>query len=227
MKIIGHRGARGLAPENTLSAISHALKHHVDEVEIDVRITKDGAAALNHDAALRINDQTLIIADHSFDDLRKHKPDFTTLADALDQIDTKARPYIEIKPGEAVEPVIAVIREFINSGMYVNTDFLVGSKSQKTLLAFHRVMPDIEKVVIESWSGVRAHFRAKQVNTRRLSMRSWWLWRGFLKSMHRRGYQIAPYTMNDPAKVRKWQKYLYGVVTDFPDRFETKSEAKE
>ena len=220
MKIIGHRGAKGLAPENTLVSICHALDHHADEVEFDIRITKDGVAVLSHDPVLEIGGEKLKIADHTFDELKRHKPDLTTLGGALDLIDTKARPHIEIKPGEPIEPVVAEVQHYIASGMYSASDFLVGSKSQTTLRNFHRVMPEIEKVVIESWSGVRASWRARQVGTKRLSMRSWWLWRGFLRSMHARGYQIAPYTMNDPYKVRKWQPYIYGVVTDFPDLFE-------
>ena len=220
MKIIGHRGAKGLAPENTLVAIGHALDHHADEVEFDIRITKDNVPVLSHNSSLVIGGQKLVIAEHTFEELHRHKPDLATLNGALDIIDAKARPYIEIKPGEPIDPVVKEIQHYIASGRYSTSDFLVGSKSQVTLMDFHRSMPEIEKIVIESWSGVRASLRARQAGTKRLSMRSWWLWKGFLKSMHRRGYLISPYTMNDPAKVRKWQPYLYGVVTDRPDLFE-------
>jgi glycerophosphoryl diester phosphodiesterase len=41
VKIIGHRGARGLAPENTLAAFAKAIELEVDGVEFDVRVTKD------------------------------------------------------------------------------------------------------------------------------------------------------------------------------------------
>jgi len=53
LKIVGHRGARGLAPENTLAAIDKALEHQVDEIEIDVRITADNIAVLAHDPWIR------------------------------------------------------------------------------------------------------------------------------------------------------------------------------
>lgn len=220
MKIIGHRGARGLAPENTLQAIELALRHHADEIEVDIRTTKDNVPVLSHNSTLLVGGEVLVITRHTFAELQRRKPDLTPLTAALDLIGHSARPHIEIKPGEPTGPVVSTIREYTASGKLAASDFLVGSKSQKTLREFHRAMPDIEKVVIESWSGVRAHYRARQVGTRRVSMRSWWLWRGFLRAMHRRGYQIAPYTMNDPAKARRWQKYLYGVITDYPDRFE-------
>jgi glycerophosphoryl diester phosphodiesterase len=50
--IIGHRGAAGLAPENTLEGIEAALAAGADAVEIDVRITDDGVPILLHDENL-------------------------------------------------------------------------------------------------------------------------------------------------------------------------------
>lgn len=220
MKIIGHRGAKGLAPENTLLSIGHALDHNVDEVEFDVRVTQDGVVVLHHDPDLRMGGERLRISRTTYADLKHHKPDLTTLDEALNLIGAKVTPLIEIKPGEAIKPIVAILKEQLKSGLYTTDDILVGSKSQRTLRAFHRVMPEIKMVVIESWSGVRGSWRARQVDTKRINMRSWWLWSGFLRGMHRSGYQIAPYTMNDPAKVQRWQKYLYGAITDYPDRFE-------
>jgi len=50
--IYGHRGARGLAPENTLPGFQVALKHHVDYVDIDVVLTKDGVLVAHHGLTL-------------------------------------------------------------------------------------------------------------------------------------------------------------------------------
>ena len=45
----GHRGARGLAPENTLEAFQLALKLGVDTIESDLAVTRDGVLVLAHD----------------------------------------------------------------------------------------------------------------------------------------------------------------------------------
>ena len=45
----GHRGARGLAPENTLPAFQRALDLGVDTIECDMAITKDGVVVIHHD----------------------------------------------------------------------------------------------------------------------------------------------------------------------------------
>ena len=51
----GHRGARGLMPENTLPAFAAALSIGVSTLELDVGITADGQVVVSHDSALNPN----------------------------------------------------------------------------------------------------------------------------------------------------------------------------
>lgn len=48
----GHRGARGLAPENTLPAFAAALSLGVTTLELDVGVTRDGVVVVHHDRTL-------------------------------------------------------------------------------------------------------------------------------------------------------------------------------
>ena len=48
----GHRGARGLAPENTLPAFARALAIGVTTLELDCAVTKDGVVVVSHDSTL-------------------------------------------------------------------------------------------------------------------------------------------------------------------------------
>lgn len=50
--LVGHRGARGLAPENTLPAFATALSLGVTALELDTAITEDGVIVISHDQAL-------------------------------------------------------------------------------------------------------------------------------------------------------------------------------
>ena len=52
----GHRGARGLAPENTLPSFQVALDLGVDTIECDMAITRDGVVVIHHD--LQLNPDT-------------------------------------------------------------------------------------------------------------------------------------------------------------------------
>jgi glycerophosphoryl diester phosphodiesterase len=53
--IQGHRGARGLAPENTIEAFSTALSIGVTTLELDVGMTEDGVLVVHHDEWLNPN----------------------------------------------------------------------------------------------------------------------------------------------------------------------------
>ena len=48
----GHRGARGLAPENTLPSFERALALGVTTLELDIAITSDGVLVIHHDPTL-------------------------------------------------------------------------------------------------------------------------------------------------------------------------------
>ncbi|MCZ2439251.1 MAG: glycerophosphodiester phosphodiesterase [Burkholderiales bacterium] len=49
----GHRGARGLAPENTMPAFEAGIRQGVSTLELDVAVTRDGVVVIHHD--LRLN----------------------------------------------------------------------------------------------------------------------------------------------------------------------------
>lgn len=221
MKIIGHRGAKGLAPENTLVSFHKALEHAVDEIELDVRVSSDGVAVVQHNPQLHDPaGNHLAVADHTYQELVAHKPDLVTFEVAMRAINKAVPVLIEVKPHVATKPVVAVIKTLLADG-WTTQDMLVGSFSQPILRDIKAALPLLPLVVIERWSGVRATFRARELGTKRLNMQQRWLWSGFIRSMAKSGYQLAPYTLNDPAKTRRWAKYgIYAVITDFPDRFQ-------
>ena len=51
--IIGHRGAAGLAPENTLAAFARACELGVDGIELDVLVSADGELVVHHDFRIK------------------------------------------------------------------------------------------------------------------------------------------------------------------------------
>ena len=51
--IIGHRGAKGIAPENSLSGFKKAVELGIDGIELDVHFTKDGKLIVIHDMDLQ------------------------------------------------------------------------------------------------------------------------------------------------------------------------------
>ena len=69
--VIAHRGSSSEAPENTLPAFEAAVRQGADAIELDVRLTADGAPVVIHDATLdRTTDRTGVVAALTLADLR-------------------------------------------------------------------------------------------------------------------------------------------------------------
>ncbi len=72
MKVIGHRGAAALAPENTFAGFDIALALGVDGIETDVQRTKDGKLVLLHDHLLdKTTNGTGILQEKSWEELQQ------------------------------------------------------------------------------------------------------------------------------------------------------------
>lgn len=70
--VAAHRGWLDKHPENTLAAFRGALTLDVDQLETDVRVTKDGELVLIHDATLeRTTNGTGKVCDYTLEELRK------------------------------------------------------------------------------------------------------------------------------------------------------------
>ena len=67
-----HRGLSALMPENTLPAFAAALSLGADEIEFDVRLTKDGELIVSHDKTLeRISDGVGTLGDFTLAELKQ------------------------------------------------------------------------------------------------------------------------------------------------------------
>ncbi|MCD4743946.1 MAG: hypothetical protein K8R67_15905 [Desulfobacteraceae bacterium] len=76
----GHRGARGLYPENTISAFQYAIEQKMTTLELDTNLTKDGNLIVYHDSSINPNlcldskgnpAQSTRILDMTLEDLKK------------------------------------------------------------------------------------------------------------------------------------------------------------
>lgn len=178
MKIVGHRGAKGLAPENTITAFQKALEHHVDEIECDVRVTQDNVVILIHDQELQDPaGNKLNVHTHTFKELKTHKQDLPTLEEGLRAINKAVPVVIEVKPGEIVAPIVLLLKQLLAEG-WQTKHFLLASFSYKTLSELHAELPDITKVVNDRWSGIRATSRARRLGTKRITMNHRFFWGG-------------------------------------------------
>lgn len=126
-QVFAHRGAKKVAPENTLPAFERALAMGVDGIELDVQRSKDGVLVVMHNFTVdETTDGTGRVADLTSGELRRldagshFDPSFSgvgvpTLEEVLALVGTQCRINIEIKSmdpmgGYEVEPLAEMIR---------------------------------------------------------------------------------------------------------------------
>lgn len=113
-RVIGHRGAMGHAPENTIASIRRAAALGAAWVEVDVRLTADKRLVLMHDAALErttdgggLVEEATLAGIAALDAGGWYAPEFAgELVPALEEFigtcrELGLRSNIEIKPGRA------------------------------------------------------------------------------------------------------------------------------
>jgi glycerophosphoryl diester phosphodiesterase len=131
--LLGHRGARLAAPENTLAAFELALAHGCDGFEFDVRQTRDSRAILCHDP--RWLGKT--IARSSYEKLCRSAA-LPLLEEVIGRFAGRAYLDIELKVPALEQQLTSVLARNINCESLVVSSFL-----PEVLLAMRRALPDI------------------------------------------------------------------------------------
>lgn len=220
MIVIGHRGAAGLAAENTLKSIQKALENRVDMVEIDVFVARDGSILLNHDAHyVNSQGQKVRIYDSTYDDMKRHHAEVTSLQEAIEYIDRKVPLIIELKPGVNADQVCHAVKTYFDKG-WTEKDLRFCSFSPDILRRIRQHFPKSIIIVNDDWSSIRVTWRAKKLGTTYVAMYNKWLWTPVIRGITRRGFVLYSYTVNTPQVAKKWQRAgLKAVYTDYPNNY--------
>ncbi len=109
MLIIGHRGAAGLAAQNTLAALRAGLDAGADILEFDVRLTSDNIPVLAHDPIL----SGKWISRTPYAELKKASPLLATLQEALDEFFGRILLNIELKTIHSSRVVYQTVAQYV------------------------------------------------------------------------------------------------------------------
>lgn len=218
---IGHRGAKGHAPENTLLSIRRAIELGADGVEIDVFYV-DGQLVVIHDEKLeRTTSGRGLVSAQSFEFLRKldagDGEKIPTLNEVLDTVDRRVFVNIELKGPRTAEPVVALVDRYIAERGWRPSDFIISSFDHEELslvpgdrlrlgVLFRRPPPNYAKIA--------ADLRAYSVHPELRHTT-----RDFVADAHAHGLKVFVYTVNSPGDIERMRAIgVDGVFTDFPER---------
>lgn len=240
--VMGHRGARGLAPENTTAAFAVAADLAVP-FELDTMLCGSGELVVFHDETLeRVTDGTGAVAEvplsvlsgldagSHFSDAFAGEP-IPTLAETLDRFGEQVLINIEVKGGQgapAAEIASAVVAAVDAAGL--SERVLVTSFNPFILAEIRAQRPEIMRGQIYGTfrgSGLKWYERVLLRNlafNRKavpdlLMMESAHATAGRIRRLHRKGYRVFVWTVNEEAEVRQMVSYgVDGIITDYPDQ---------
>lgn len=138
IEIIGHAGAAGFHPHNSLASIEKALELGVDRIEIDVLSTREDTLVLVHDTRIIFNERRGPVAGLSLDEVRISIPGTLTLEDAHQITSDRIPLLIDIKGRHYVRSLVESIQEI------TSTDQVSASSTHaRVLKQLHQTFPDM------------------------------------------------------------------------------------
>ena len=216
---IGHRGAAGYAPENTLLSINRALALAVDYVEVDVQRTRDGHLVILHDKRVdRTTNGEGYVADMTLSQARELNTGggqtIPTLAEVLETCSGRAGLMLELKSEDISSDVIAAVRHHDFQGPVIYASYL-----HAEILAVRSIDPGaLTLAMMEALPLNRttfahdacANFAGLGFDSVRPKM---------IDELHGKGVRVFVYTLNDARDIKLASSWgVDGVISDYPDR---------
>ncbi|RNI32542.1 glycerophosphodiester phosphodiesterase [Rufibacter immobilis] len=241
VSLVAHRGASGLAPENTLAAVKKALETTADYIEVDVHQSKDGQVVVIHDPTVdRTTNGTGRVADLTLAELKKldagakHDSSFAgeripTLAQVLRAVKGKKKLLIELKKGEdnyyqgLEENTLRLIREHRAEEWCVLQSFhdpiLERIWQTDFVISTHKLMVGkipLLPIYIDhelKFGNFERYSEATAINIHR-----YFASKALIKSLHNQGFKTFIWTEDSPKNIKKlFELGADGVMTNHPE----------
>ncbi len=232
--VFAHRGAKAVAPENTIPAFLKAAELGADGVELDVQFSADGALVVIHNPTL---EQTTNghgrVTSHTLEELKEldagswFGPEFAgtrlcTLDEALEAIGSRLLVNIEMKSftmgnDGMAEQVAEVVRR---RDLY--DQVIVSSFNPFTLRRLKKVEPRIETGLLVapdlpiylSRAWLRPWARPDALHPEHVMVDE-----AYMRRARRQGYAVNVWTVNEPDDMRRMIALgVNAIITDYPDR---------
>lgn len=222
--ITAHRGAKAVAPENTMAAFRAAMDAGADYAELDVQHTRDREVVVLHDADfMRMGDDPRRVADltaaevATIDIGRKRGPQFAgehapTLEEVIDLVRGRMKINIELKynvpdPGLAPAVVELLRREdFIDQVVITSLDYsaLKQVKSLEPRLRTGHIVTAAVGDVLRTEADFLSLNSAKATTS-------------LVRRARASGKEVAAWTVNDPdVMLRMIERGVDNIITDDP-----------
>lgn len=215
---IGHRGATGHEPENTLLSFRKALDLTVDGIELDVHLSADGEIIVIHDETIdRTTNQKGLVKNFTVSQLKELG--IPTLAEVVDLVNRNCFVNIELKGTGTAKPVVEIISLYISEKNWNYNDFLVSSFDWQILEEVQAQHPSIKIGVLTEESVADALAFAKKIKAFSIHPDYRLLTKENVALMRENGCKVFTWTVNSMEDIQKIKSFnVDGIISDFPDR---------
>ena len=222
---VGHRGAMGYEPENTLASFQKALEIGADMIELDVRACKSGELVVIHDDTVnRTTNGTGKVEEKTLTELKSLKEAsnqrIPTLTEVLDLVNKKVKINIELKGRNTAFKACRIIQRYVEEKGWSYDDFIVSSFHRAELWAVKFIDKDIKIGVlsevaplIEFMSFVKT-IKAYSVNVsvNRIDEK-------FVTKAHKNNLKVFVFAANDSDEIKKAKDLNVDYIcSNFPDK---------
>lgn len=233
-RVIAHRGASQVAPENTLSAFREAARQGAFWVEFDVSLLGDDTPVVHHDAtlerctsgagpltAIAQGDLSSIQAGVAHGARFPEEP-LPTLEMALDLIEELGFwANLEMKPHTSEAGVLSsVVAEALSGRSWTRSRVITSSFILSELQAFRAKMPDAPVAVL--WDEPPEYWRAEvdALNAAAMHLSYKHIRQSLVIDATAQGIDTRVFTINEPPLMERFRDHgLTGVITDHPPLF--------
>ncbi len=202
MRRIGHRGAMGHAPENTIASFEKAIELGCDEVETDVWIAANGRLVISHDPP---SGGALL-----------------TLDEALDRCRGRVGVNVELKcEGDEARAAETGRRVASRLAERADPDAYVSSFWWSALEGAREAAPAVRRAFVFSDSPERVALVAGAValGLWALHPNRAYVTRELVNAAHAAGLRVNAWTVNDPSEIAKFAALgVDGIMSNWPER---------
>ena len=216
IRIVGHRGAAGIEPENTLRSFRRAAREGADAIELDLRASRDRHLVVMHDPTVdRTTNGTGLVSGMSLTGLQgldaglgERIPTFEEVLEATD-----LPIHAELKEVGAVEPLAKLVWR---QGLTERITAI--SFDLETLFRVKVSLPDLPVGLILSGAPPEGIEQARSVDASVISFEAAHLSAEAVERCREAGLDTAAWTVNDPGQMRRVVGLgIDFVATDRPD----------
>ncbi len=215
--VIGHRGARGLAPENTLEALEAAVRAGADIAEFDVQRTSDGVLVASHDPVVVTEDGVkLNLRAVSFSEAKRHRlPGGVEIA-SIEEIVEAARGrialFLEVKDASDTPHLIRLLERLRAKGFTAVISF-----EQEAIRLSKTLAPELPAGLIYM-KPPGLILECKRIGCEIVLPRYPLATPKAVAFAHRLKLKVVAWTLNDERKIVEYaRRGVDGIATDRPD----------